>query len=162
VIVRLETWEREWAEHVARKRNEANVGKADAAHYDPARMEDNLVASIAACVSELAVAKACNLYWDGSYWPSARHREFAGRADVGANVEVRRTRKASGPLVIRRRDVERGRVMALAFPFPPEFVEVRVVGTIGAARGWELGSPADYSPADTRLVKQSLLTKVVG
>jgi hypothetical protein len=161
-MVRLDPWEREWAEHVARKRNDANVGKADAAHYDPARMQDNLTASIAACVAELAVAKACNLYWDGSYWPAHRHPEFADRPDVGANVEVRRTRKAWGPLVIRKRDVERNRVMALAFPVPPSFVDVRVVGTIGAARGWELGVPADYSPSDTRLVAQSHLTKMDG
>jgi hypothetical protein len=159
-MVRLDPWEREWAEHVARKRNDANVGKADASHYDQARMQDNLTASIAACVAELAVAKACNLYWDGSYWPAHRHPEFADRPDVGANVEVRRTRKAWGPLVIRKRDVERNRVMALAFPVPPSFVDVRVVGTIGAARGWELGVPADYSPSDTRLVAQSHLTKV--
>jgi len=159
-MVRLDPWEREWAEHVGRKRDEANEGKRDAAHYDPARMEPNLTASIAACVAELAVAKACNLYWDGSYWTAGQHRQFAGRADVGANVEVRRTRKANGPLVIRRRDVERNRVMALAYPVPPEFVEVHVVGTIGAGRGWELGVPADYSPSDTRLVAQSHLTKV--
>ena len=159
-MVRLDPWEREWAEHVGRKRDEANEGKRDAAHYDPARMQDNLTASIAACVAELAVAKACNLYWDGSYWPAHRHPEFADRPDVGANVEVRRTRKAWGPLVIRKRDVERNRVMALAFPVPPSFVDVRVVGTIGAARGWELGVPADYSPSDTRLVAQSHLTKV--
>jgi hypothetical protein len=50
--------------------------------------------------------------------------------------------------------------MALAYPVPPEFVEVNVVGTIGAARGWELGVPADYSPTDTRKVAQSHLTKV--
>jgi hypothetical protein len=159
--VRLETWEREWAEHVARKRNEANVGKQDAAHYDPARMEDNLVAAVASCVAELAVAKACNLYWDGSYWEAGRHREFSDRADVGRNVEVRRTRKAAGRLVIRARDVKRGRVMALAYPVPPEFVEVVVVGTIAAERGWELGVPADYSPADTRLVEQKHLSPVV-
>jgi hypothetical protein len=161
-MVRLDPWEREWAEHVGRKRDEANEGKRDAAHYDPARMEPNLTASIAACVAELAVAKACNLYWDGSYWTAEQHRQFAGRADVGANVEVRRTRKANGPLVIRRRDVERNRVMALAYPVPPEFVEVNVVGTIRAGRGWELGVPADYSPSDTRLVAQSHLTKMDG
>jgi len=161
VIVRLETWEREWAEHVARQRNAANEGKADAAHYDPSRMQDNLTASIASCVAELAVAKACNLYWDGSYWPAERHREFADRADVGRNVEVRRTRSVNGRLPVRKRDAERDRVMALAFPVPPDFVEVRIFGTVGARRAWLLGDPADYDPEGTRLVGQRHLSPVV-
>ena len=101
MIVRLDDWELEWATHVAVKRNEANEGRQDAAHYDPARMQDNLTASVAACVAELAVAKACNLYWDGSYWKAGEHRRFADRADVGKNVEVRRTRSAGGRLPVR-------------------------------------------------------------
>jgi hypothetical protein len=158
VIVRLERWEREWAEHVARNRNEANEGKQDAAHYDPSRMQDNLTASIASCVAELAVAKGYGLYWDGAYWTAAEHRKFADRPDVGQNVEVRRTRSSGGRLPVRRRDMERGRVMALAYPVPPDFTEVRLLGTIGAVRGWELGSPADYDPAGTRLVEQRFLS----
>lgn len=160
MIVRLEDWELEWATHVATKRNEANEGKHDAPHYDPARMQDNLTASIAACVAELATAKAYNLYWDGSYWKAGEHRKFAGRADVGQNVEVRRTRSPNGRLPVRSRDVVRDRIMVLAYSVPPEFREVRMLGTIRASKGWAVGVPADYDPEGTRLVGQEHLSQV--
>lgn len=156
--VRLEPWEREWAEHVGLKRHEANAAKADAAYYRPGLMEDNLRASIAACVAELAVAKRLNRYWDGSYWTADDHHLYADRADVGENTEVRRTRSPNGRLVVRKRDVKEKRVMVLAYPIPDEFVEVEVVGWAYATEAWEQGEPAHYDLSGaTRLVPQDML-----
>lgn len=61
MIITLDPWEYEWASHVGIRRFTANWGKKDAAHYDPARMEDNRTAQVAAAVAEIAVAKATNL-----------------------------------------------------------------------------------------------------
>ena len=157
--VRLEPWEREWAGHVGTKRHEANEGKRDAAYYRPERMEDNLRASIASACAEMAVAKLLNKYWDGSFWTAAQHSRYSDRPDVGTNTEVRRTRRPNGPLVVRRRDVERERVMVLAYPIPDDFAVVEVVGWAYAVEVWDKGEPADYDPSgSTRLVSQQCLT----
>jgi hypothetical protein len=158
VEVRLSPWEREWSEYVGVKRTEANEGKGNAAHYDPARMQDNRTANIASCVAELAVAKVLNRYWDGSFWTAEQHEDFADRVDVGHNIEVRRIRQPNNPLAVRRRDVERGRHMVLAYPHPDDFVVVDVIGWGMAVRLWEIGSPSDYDPVNTRVVSQSFLT----
>ena len=156
--VTLEPWEREWAQHVGVKRHEANLSKRDAHYYDQSRMEDNVRASVAAACAELATAKLLNKYWDGSYWTASQHGKFADRADVGSNTEVRRVRNRGNPLPVRARDVERGRVMVLAFPVPDEFTTVEVIGYGMAAELWEFGRPADYDQAGTtRLVPQGWL-----
>ena len=156
--IRLEEWEREWAGHVGLKRHEANIRKRDARHYDPARMQDNLTASIASAVAELAVAKRLNRYWDGSFWKSEQHSQYSDRADVGDNTEVRRVRSRWNPLPVRARDVQRNRIMVLAFPLPDEFVQVEVIGWGWAVDLWPQGSPAPYDPdGNTRLVVQECL-----
>jgi hypothetical protein len=157
--VRLTPWEREWAGHVGLKRHEANLSKQDAAYYDPARMQDNLTASIASAVAELAVAKRLNKYWDGSFWTAEEHGQYSDRADVGENTEVRRVRRHGNPLPVRARDVERDRIMVLAYPVPDEFVTVDVIGWGYARDLWEQGRPADYDQAGTtRLVVQECLS----
>lgn len=154
----LTPWEREWADYVGTKRHEANLWKRDAKHYDPARMQDNLTASIASACAELAAAKRLNKYWDGSFWTAEQHDQYRNRADVGDNTEVRRIRQPQNPLAVRARDVERGRVMVLAFPVPDQFVQVEVIGYGLAAELWESGVPADYDPdGTTRLVPQGML-----
>jgi hypothetical protein len=154
----LEPWEREWAGHVGTKRHEANIGKRDAAYYRPELMEDNLRASIASACAEMAVAKRLNKYWDGSFWTAEEHSRFADRADVGANTEVRRTRKPDGALVVRKRDSDRGRIMVLAYAVPDDFMAVEVIGYAYASEVWERGEPAHYDPSGlTRLVSQRML-----
>lgn len=156
--IALEAWEREWADHVGTMRHTANLSKRDAAHYDPARMQDNLTASIASAVAELAVAKRLNRYWDGSFWKAQEHSAYADRPDVGANTEVRRVRSRWNPLPVRARDVDAARVMVLAFPHPPDFVRVEVIGWGYAVDLWPQGSPAAYDKAGrTRLVVQECL-----
>jgi hypothetical protein len=154
----LTPWEREWAEYVAVKRHEANLRRGDAAHYDPQRMQDNLTASIASCVGELAAAKHLNKYWSGSFWPVKEHEDWKHLADVGENTEVKRIRSRGNPLPVRMRDVIAGRVNVLVYPHPPAFVVVDVIG-YGLARDlWEKGDPAMYDEDGTRLVQQRFLT----
>jgi hypothetical protein len=156
--IQLTPWEREWAGYVGLKRHEANINKRDAEHYDPARMQDNLTANVASTVAELATAKCLNKYWDGSFWTAAEHGKYADRGDVGENTEVRRIRSRWNPLPVRARDVERNRIMVLAYPHPDEFVLVEVIGWGWAADLWEQGKPADYDKAgNTRLVVQECL-----
>ena len=156
--ITLQPWEREWAGHVGLKRHEANLWKRDAKHYDPARMQDNLTASVASACAELAVAKRLNKYWDGSYWTAEQHDLYREAPDVGRNTEVRRIRQHGNPLAVRKRDVERERVMVLAYPLPDEFVEVDVIGWALAVEVWELGQPASYDvDGTTRLVQQANL-----
>ena len=139
-------------------RHQANAGKRDAAYYRPELMEDNLRASIASACAEMAVAKRLNKYWDGSFWTAEQHSHYADRPDVGSNTEVRRTRKHGGPLVVRRRDVERERVMVLAYPIPDDWMVVDVIGWAMAVDVWDQGRPASYDEAGTtRLVGQECL-----
>lgn len=156
--VELRPWEREWAGHVGLKRHEANLSKRDAAYYDPARMQDNLTASVASACAEIAVAKRLNKYWDGSFWTAAEHDLYREGPDLGENTEVRRVRARGNPLPVRARDVERERIMVLAFPVPDEFVVVEVIGWGFAVDLWDQGRPADYDrEGTTRLVPQKVL-----
>ena len=156
--IHLTAWEREWAGHVGAKRHEANLWKRDAKHYDPARMQDNLTASVASACAELAVAKLLNKYWDGSYWTAEQHDLYREAPDVGRNTEVRRIREPGNPLAVRARDVERERIMVLAYPVPDAFTTVTVIGWGYAASLWECGVPAAYDPdGTTRLVPQGML-----
>ena len=127
-VVHLEQWEREWAEHVAKKRTDANLGKSNALHYDESKLEDDYTADLAGAVCEIAVAKRLNKYWDGSYWTESEHSSFELRADVGFNTEVRRIRSPGYRLQVRAKDVQESRIMVLAYAYPPDFVSVDVIG----------------------------------
>ena len=155
--ITLTPWEREWAEYVGVKRHEVNLKRGDAAHYDPQRMQDNLTASIASCVGELAAAKHLNKYWSGSFWDVRDHNKWKHLADVGENTEVKRIRKPGNPLPVRWRDVEAERVNVLVYPHPPDFVVVDVIGYGLAKQLWTVGDPAMYDEDGTRLVKQRFL-----
>jgi hypothetical protein len=158
VTVRLEDWEYDWAVHVGKQVTLANRGKKDARHYpDRSVMQDDETANIMSAVAEMAVAKATNRYWSGSYWPAARHEELRGGPDVGDNIEVRRTRRRDGHLPIRQRDVNLGRICFSAYVHD-DMRTVTVNGWIAARTGYEIGSPADYDP-DTHLVSQNRLSR---
>lgn len=159
VRIRLEAWEHEWAIHVGTQRHEIRRGSGDAAHYDPARMEDNLRASIASACCEMAVAKYHKTYWSGTYWPVDEHDRHKGLPDVEPNYEVKRIREAGNPLPVRRGEVKAGRVVVAAWADDSEnFRDVYVIGEIDAAEGFARGMRADYDPTGTRLVPQAFLT----
>lgn len=142
-------------------RDQANLHKSDAAHYDPTRMEDNLRASIASAVCECAVAKATHCYWSMSAWDSAQHHLYRNEPDVYPGIEVRRVRQRQNPLVVRQRDSEKQHVIVTAYAEAPMFRSVDVRGWLPAPRAWELGDPAPYDPSKkTRLVDQEHLLPV--
>lgn len=151
--VELEPFELEHAVAVGHRRHAANLAKPDAAHYDKSRMEDNLTASIAGAACEMAVAKAFNLYWPGSAWDSSQHEHYRHDPDIPPNIEVKRTRKPDGPLVVRRRDVEANRIVVSAYAdYDSNFSTIHINGWMHAPQAWEIGSPAEYDQVNTRLV----------
>ena len=157
----LEPWEYEHATLVGVRRFTANWGKADAPWYDAERMEDDRTAQVAACVCELAVAKATNRYWSGHVWPASEHRARRNTPDVGTNIEVRRVR-TSKRAAVRRHQVGKGLVLMVAYALPPEFREVDVMGWVLMDEAWEKGVPSDYDSESTRLISPTHLTPVRG
>jgi len=156
--ITLEPYEMEWAYTVGMRRHSANASKGDAPHYDPARMEDNLRASIAAACGEIATAKALGRYWPGSAWDSSQHYRHAAEPDVYPNVEVRRVREPGNPLVVRRRDVENGRNVVVCYPDPSAgYCSIDVIGWLPSGFAWTVGRPAVYDVNNTRLVDQHYL-----
>lgn len=153
----LEPWELEIAFQIGMRRDHANAAKADAAHYDPRRMEDNLRASVASAVCELAVAKATCCYWTMSVWDSSVHYKYRELPDILPNIEVRRIRDSDNPLVVRRRETGKNRIIVTAYPLPVWFKTVDIKGWLPADTAWELGDPAPYDKDNTRLVDQSAL-----
>jgi hypothetical protein len=159
VKVLLQPWECDWFEHVGRARDLYNRNRGDAHYYDPARMEDNIRASIAACAGEMAVAKLLNLYWDGSAWPLEEHEKHALAPDIRPDIEVRRIRRPDNDLVIRRKDVEQERDVFLTYPEGDRFQHVNVIGFIAAAVGWKYGTVPPWDTRGTsRTVPQSYLS----
>jgi hypothetical protein len=158
--VELTHWELRWAHHTGLLRDAANVDKGDAAYYDPARMQNNITASLASASCEMAVAKCLDLYWSGSAWDSSEHRKYRHLADVGGNIEVRRIREPINPLVVRRRDADKGFIIVAAYAYSPHFQRVDVIGWMEADEAWKVGIPADYDRHGTRLVDQSLIKDI--
>ncbi len=152
VIVVLEPWEYEHACDVGIRRYTANWSKADAAHYDSARMEDNRTAQVAAAICELAVAKHTNRYWHGHVWHHTEHHLYRDMADVGRNIEVRRIRTGPGPAV-RTSDLAKPKwVLWGARAIGPEFRQVELVGWLTVQEAWEYGTPSAYAPDTTKIV----------
>lgn len=160
MIVDLTSWELQIAYLVGMRREQANLHKTDAAHYDYRRMEDNLRASLAASVCELAVAKATCRYWTMSAWDSGQHDIYRSDPDVLPNIEVKRVREPDNPLVVRRRDVKAERLIVTAYAIPDWFRSVDVIGWLPARTAWNIGFPSTYDPENTRLVYQQALMDI--
>jgi hypothetical protein len=156
-LVTLEPWEYTHAASVGAARFAANWGKQDAAHYDKSRMEDARTAQFAACVAELAVAKHTNRFWSGHVWHASEHRKYRDVADVGHNIEVRRVRTPNRNPAVRRHQVGKGLVLWAAYPVAPEFRTVEIWGWLPYDEAWELGTPSQYDPQNTRTVARGLL-----
>ena len=150
-LVELHPWEYDHALSVAARRCAANWGKQDAPHYHRKNMEDDRTAQAAACVCELAVAKATNRYWSGHVWHKSEHNLYRDLADVGENIEVRRIRTRLSAAV-RRHQLGKGLVLFVARPVLPEMTQVEVFGWIRYDEAWELGEPASYDPENTRVI----------
>ena len=156
IQVELDPWEYEHALHVGARRFIENWGKADAAHYDKKRMEDNRTALAAASVGELAVAKVTNQYWPGHVWHKSDHKVYRHLPDVGHNIEVRRVRTSTSAAV-RRRQLGMGLVLWVVQPVPPEFRVVDLLRWIDYDEAWEKGERSHYDPENTRVIGEQFL-----
>jgi len=156
MIIKLETWEYEYASNIGIRRFTNNWGKENATYYDPAKMEDNRTALVASAIGELAVAKATNQYWHASIWKNSKHDEYKYLPDVGNCVEVRRVRTQDGPAV-RERDLIKDNLYIFGVkPIGPEFTEVEILGWTRAVHGWHHGVPTSFG----KVIPQSLLSPV--
>ena len=157
--VELEPWEYDWAMYVAARRVTANWGKKDAPHYHRENMEDDRTASAAACVCELAVAKATNRYWSGHVWHASEHGKYRDVPDVGRNIEVRRVR-TSDFAAVRRHQLGEGLVLFVAKPHMPEMKCVDILGWLEYDVAWDLGTESKYDPENTRVIDPKHLKEV--
>jgi len=143
-IIKLETWEYEYASHIGIRRFTANWDKQDAEHYqDEERKEDDRTAQVAAAIGELAVAKLVNQFWHATIWSAQKHNEFKKLPDVGKNIEVRRVRTQDA-VCIRKKDTGRGLVVFAVRPIEKEFMQVEVFGFIDADEGFAKGKTVEY------------------
>lgn len=156
MIVKLETWEYEYASTIGIRRYTNNWGKPDAPWYDPLKMEDNRTAQVASAIGELAVAKVINEYWSASIWKGSDHKKYKDLPDVGKNIEVRRVRTQDGPAV-REKDLKKeGLIIFGVTPVPKEFLEVEILGWILAQEGWDKGVSVKYG----KVIPRSILKPV--
>lgn len=143
-VIDLEDWEYAWASHVGLQRMISRFGSKDAPQYDNAAKQPELLATVATCCCELAVAKCLNVYWAGHYWDARDHGQHKDRiADVGNNTEVRRVRNRENPVWIDPKDVKAKRIIVAAHAEAPDYRRVIVWGWIDAADGYEKGETAD-------------------
>lgn len=144
MIVKLETWEYEYASHIGIRRFTANWDRPDAEYYQvDERKEDDRTAQVAAAIGELAVAKLLNQYWNATIWSADKHKEYNKLPDVGKNIEVRRVRTQDA-VCIREKDTGRGLIVFAVRPIEKEFREVEVFGWIKADEGFNKGEVTDW------------------
>lgn len=155
--VELRPWEYEHAAEVGIRRFTANWSRADAEYYKPEYMEDDRTAQVAAAVAECAVARWTNKYWHAGVWPVSDHKQWVGLADVGDNIEVRRVRNRHNGAAVRKHQVGQGLELWVAYPEPPEFRTVEVLGWLDYDMAWDDGKPSHYAPETTRLISEEML-----
>ena len=158
VMITLSDDELDQAKRVGDGRNAANTGSSDKPYYHRELMQDDETASFAAATAEAAVAKATGRQWHAKVWPPGEHWKHRDEPDVGRNIEVRRIREPNNGLVVREKDLNKGKVIFVAYPLPETgFRQVDVIGWLRAEDAWDLGKEAFE---ETRRVPQSLVNKL--
>lgn len=128
-VVELLPWEYERGYQVGIARFTANWWRADAPHYDKARMEEDRNAQAAAALCEIAVAKYTNQYFHGHVWHWSEAGRYGSIADVGHDIEVRRVRTAGG-VAVRRTDA--GKIVWAARTVDREYRTIEILGWVAA------------------------------
>jgi hypothetical protein len=144
-VIQLLPWEFREAASVGAGRTCANWNKPDKQRYAEGKekglLQDNLTAGIQSCMCEIAVAKHLNQYWaSGVWWTSDGSKKYGRLADVGEDIEVRRTRTDTvkvdrddaGKIVwgARVADYERGRIEILGWIEADYVINTFLRGTI--------------------------------
>jgi hypothetical protein len=129
-IIELTPWEYEHGFAVGIARFVENWGRPDARHYQGNRrlMEPDRAANPAAALCEIAVARYTNQHWHGHVWKVKDHAKHRDTADVGTNIEVRRTRGKE--VAVRRSDA--GKVVWAARTIDDEYRKIELLGFIPA------------------------------
>lgn len=162
-IITLEKWEYERAATVGIQRFIARWDSVDARQYsNKGRQEPNVIASIASCICELAVAKATNRYWHGHVWHVSEHDKYKSLPDVGVNQEVRRCRTSLGVAIQKHQNHMENLVVFGVRILGVEMRKVEIYGYINQKKGWEIGTfpKWDEGKMQTKVVPFNLLTKL--
>lgn len=139
MIVDFEPWEYIHAHDVGIRRAVANWKVKDKQSYQNGRNQPEIIASPAAALCELAVAKALNKHWSGHVWDNRDHKAHKHMADIEPNIEVRRIRDKKNPVAVWQKDYGRGRTLVVCFPVEPEFRQVEILGWLPLDIAWEKG-----------------------
>ena len=156
-LVTLEAWEYVHAHDVGIRRAVANWNVPNKASYTLGNNQPELIASPAAAIAEMAVAKALGLYWSGHVWDNRDHHKFKGLPDVEPNIEVKRIRERNNPVSVWKRETGRNMILVATYPVPPEFWQVEILGWIPYDIAWGLG---EDKYGDRRVVPQSKLKPI--
>jgi len=162
-IVTLEKWEYEKAAIVGVQRFIARWDSQDAKQYsNKNRQQPNLIANIASCICELAVAKATNRYWHGHVWHTSEHDKYKFLPDVGVNQEVRRCRTPHGVAIQKYQNHMKDLVVFGVRILDEEMRNVEIYGYITQEKGWEIGTFPEWDEGklETKVVPFNLLTKL--
>lgn len=143
IHVRLEPWEMEFSKYVAQRRDAINRMRPNSREYNDEMLQDNAIAETAACRCELAVAKYLNRYWAGGWWNVEDHHFHADEADIHPDIEVKRIRSRNNRMPVKRKYVDLGQTIVLAYIEDDSDV-VEILGKKSAAEAWELGVQPDW------------------
>lgn len=142
MIVTLEPWEYIHAHDIGIKRFVANWNVADKKSYTLGNNQPEIIASPAAAICELAVAKALDRFWGGHVWDNRDHKFYNAKTRDLQDIEVRRVRERANPFSIWKKDTGKNSIIVVAYPIPEEFRQVEILGWIPADIAWERGTEA--------------------
>lgn len=155
-VVSLEPWEYAHAHDVGIRRAVANWNVSDKKSYTLGNNQPEIIASPAAAIAELAVAKFLGRYWSGHVWDNRDHNTYKKLPDVEPNIEVRRVRERNNPVSVWKKDTGQGRIMVATYPIPPEFRAVEIIGWIPYDIAWERGT----EKYGRRVISQTVLKPI--
>ena len=156
VIVQLseEDYTKSWAAGAMRLL--ANLHKNDAPSYRHGANQPEHIAQPLAVMGEVAVARHLGLGWDWNkaVWDASDHHANRNKADVGANIEVRRVRNLRQKPSLRSRQCGRNLAVFFVYPMPPEYLQVKILGWVPQDEVWGDCIPAIYNGEPSRESRQ--------
>lgn len=143
MIVTLEPWEYIHAHDIGIKRFVANWKVKDQKAFTQGKNQPEIIASPAAAICELAVAKALDRFWTGHVWDNRDHKSYNAQYRDLVDIEVRRIRGSNNPFAIKPKDLGKNSILVVAHAIPDEFRQVDIKGWIPADIAWEKGTEVE-------------------